>query len=155
MSNHSEKEIVQMLVAAAIARANGSTVIEFCDEKGIKTEDFYAWENRFGEINLRHIITIRSLRPLWIRELWEEYREVLRNFIGETLLAAIVILTLVGFDYVMDHVGFSATKRKIFDILHLVFSIGVLSIFASSSVIKLLGVALRGIQRAWRKKSDS
>lgn len=151
----SEKQIVQTIIAAAVAVSSGSTVVEFCEEKGISTEEYYSWVNRFGEVNLSRI-HVESLRPLWASELWAEYREVFKTFIGETALALLVIGVLIGLDHLLDRIAYPKEKRETLDTIHYIFSMSILIMFACSSAIKLLILVARGILRLLKiNKGDS
>jgi hypothetical protein len=147
--NYSDKEVVQTLVMVAVAVANGSSVQSVCEEKGIPTEQYFEWANRFGNIDLSHLGTVESRRPPWPKELWHEYREVFKAIIGETLITATVIFVLIVWDYLLG--GISEEKRTLLDKIHYYFSLGIMIIFGGSSVLKMLILAVRSIQRLWRR----
>lgn len=152
---YSEKQMVRTIIAAAVAVSNGSTITDFCEEKGISTEEYYNWVNRFGEVNLNRI-HIASLRPLWASELWSEYREVFKTFVGETLLTVFVILMIIGFEILLDGIGYPKEKRETLDAIHYIFSMSILIMFACSSTLKLLTLVIRGILKLWKtNKSNS
>jgi hypothetical protein len=152
-SEPSEKEIVQALVAAAVAVANGSTIAKFCKERGITTEEYYDWANRFGDINLNDV-SLEGVRPYWAAEIWQEYREAFKTIIGETLLTVVVILILIGIDSMLERMGYPEQKRETLDRIHYSFSITVLIMFACSSAIKMLILIGAGIVGLVRKVKD-
>jgi hypothetical protein len=150
MPEPSEKEIVKTLVAAAVAVANGGTIQQFCDDMGITTERYFSWANRFGDINLGELV-LPHRASLWAFEIWEEYREAFKTIIGETLLTVIVISILIGLDYMLEHIGYPASKRETLERIHYSFSITILIMFACSSVIKMLILIGGGIAGVFRK----
>jgi hypothetical protein len=150
---YTEKKIVQTIIAAAAAVSHGTTISDFCEEKGITTEEYFGWVNRYGEVNLNHI-NVESLRPLWASELWSEYREVFKTFVGETLLTVVVILILIGFDHLLDGIGYPKEKREMLDAIHYIFSMAILIMFACSSIIKLLILVVRGIVKLLKTKKS-
>lgn len=146
---HSEKEIVRTLVSVAVAVANGSTVDTVCQDMGISTELYYQWANRFGNIDLSNLGEFESLRPLWAKELWREYREVFKAIVGETLLTGILTFILIVWDYLLR--GTSEQKHHTLDKMHYYFSLVIMLIFAASSTLKMLILVVRSIQGLWRR----
>jgi hypothetical protein len=149
----SEKEIVQMLVSAAVAVANGGTIQQFCDDMGISTEKYYGWANRFGNVDL-DIVPPRKRRSLWISEVWEDYREPFKTILGETLLTVVVMVILLGIDYIMEHLGYPPAKRETLEKIHYSFSLIILIMFACSSAIKMLILILSGIAGVWSRNTS-
>jgi hypothetical protein len=65
-----------------------------------------------------------------------------------------VILIVIGFDHLLDGIGYPEEKREMLDSLHYIFSMAILIMFACSSIIKLLILVVRGIIKLLKTKKS-
>lgn len=83
-------------------------------------------------------------KKLFLVEIWEENREVLKAAIEHPLLFSIPILSLLGFDYIIRHSALEQEQKHILESIDFYGIAAALGIFTVSFIIRL------GILILWR-----
>ena len=82
-------------------------------------------------------------QKLWIAEIWQEIRTILKEFLAHAIFTLLLILALSFFEYVITKSSLSAYHKSILEEIDFWGIVGALLVFVVSFIIKLFLLQVR------------